>query len=322
MKSFRKKLCYLRYFVGLCFLSTFALVPAVSQESDDAIALPEARVSAEKETSQFITQEQMERRGDTDLWQAMRWVPGVFVTNGGQRNEADFKLRGFSTKDVPVYLDGIPWGDHYNAQVDYSGFLTGDLESIQINKGYSSVLLGSGNLGGAVIMRTAKPKENLEIGVKTSWNFDKEGYGGNTETATIGTKQNLFYAKTTFQWRDVDHWSLPDSFQATDGSPQQTGKRYASDSSTMKISGIAGFTPSEAWDIYATYSYSQSARGLSPISVGSSFAVWEWPYADRHSASLNAELELDRFYVKAKGFFDKFDNRLYIYNSEKGGRLT
>ncbi|GMO53415.1 MAG: TonB-dependent receptor [Termitinemataceae bacterium] len=297
-------------------MSAFALVPAVAQESDDAIALPEARVSAEKETSQFITQEQMERRGDNNLTEAMRWVPGVFIQqSAGQRNEFSFLLRGFGPRSVPVYIDGVMWGDPYNAQVDYSRFLTGDLESIEINKGYSSIMLGSSNLGGAIVMRTAKPKEKLEIGLKTSWDFDAEGYAGNTQTLNAGTKLSAFYAKVGFQWHDVEHWSLPDSFEPITGNPQESGKRIGSNSTDMKISGMVGFTPNDALDIWATYAYSHGEKGLSPTIIGSSssFAVWEWPYINRHTASLNGEFKTDTFYAKLKGFFDKYDNRLNIY---------
>jgi iron complex outermembrane receptor protein len=302
---------------------------------DEAIQLPPAKLSAEAESSQFITQEEMERRGDSDLYEAMRWVPGVFQQDGGTRNEGAFSLRGFGAKAVPVYLDGVLWGDPYGGQVDYSRFLTGDLESIEINKGYSSILLGPNNLGGAVIMRMAKPKKPLELSLKTAWDFDKEGYAGNLETFSAGTKMNLYYGRVAFQWRDVDHFSLPDSFKpfggvaGAGGNPQGSGKRLWSDSRDLKASALAGFTPFETLDVWATYAFSQSEKGFSPPDASSmdktskpTYRVWDWPYVRRHTATLNGEFKPENFYVNVKGYFDKYDNRLDTYPAFGGPNVS
>lgn len=317
-------------FVGMMSLgATFGFGQEAKQ--DDAIQLPPAKLSEEAESSQFITQEEMERRGDSDLYEAMRWVPGVFSQDGGTRNESSFTLRGFDAKAVPVYLDGVLWGDPYGGQVDYSRFLTGDLESIEINKGYSSILLGPNNLGGAVVMRMAKPKKPLELSLKTSWDFDREGYAGNLETFSAGAKMDLFYGRVAFQWRDVDHFTVPESFKpykpelqpGEGGNPQGSGKRLWSDSRDLKISAIAGFTPMTPLDVWVTYAFTQSEKGFSPPDAsGLGYRVWEWPYVRRHTVTLNGEYNPDNFYVNIKGYFDKYDNRLDTYPAFGGPNVS
>lgn len=159
--------------LSLCAVAAFVPRSAFAQE--DEVRLPAAEVRAQKETAEHITREQMNERGDGDLWDAMRWVPGVTQSGGGTRNESAFKLRGFGATEVPVYVDGVPWIDPSRGQVDYARFMTGDLESIDINKGWTSMLLGANNLGGAVIMRLAKPKKPFEAALKSSFDFDGGG---------------------------------------------------------------------------------------------------------------------------------------------------
>jgi iron complex outermembrane receptor protein len=321
-----KKRFRTRYFGLVVFAMTF-IQGAWGQEAEEVIRLPGAEISADKETTQYITAEQMERRGDSDLMGAIRWVPGISLQLAGSRNETMFYLRGLDNRTIPVYLDGVPWGDPYGGQIDYSRFVTGDLESIEIDKGYSPLSAGGNNMGGVITMRTAKPKKPLELSLKTSWDFDRKGYAGNLQTFSAGAKQSLFYGKASFQWRGVDHWTLPESFVASDdlapgagGNPQKEGKRLWSDSRDIKVSALAGWTPTEAIDIWASYAYSDSDKRVSPPAVnGTDYSVWEWPYVTRHTVSLNGEWTPDRFFVKFLGFFDKFNNRLYPYPYFGGG---
>ncbi|MDR1362498.1 MAG: TonB-dependent receptor [Spirochaetaceae bacterium] len=312
-------------FVSALFAAGGGGATVYGQElSDDGVVqLPAVELSEDKETTEFITREQMDRRGDSDLVDAIRWVPGLVPLDaGGARNESGFTMRGLGQATVPVYLDGVPWGDPYGAQIDYSRFLTTDIESISINKGYSSMMLGSNNMGGVIVMRSAKPQKLFEASLKSSLDIDGAGaYAGNLQTFSAGTKLNLFYAKASFTWRDVDHWRLPESFEPSDdlepgegGNPQKKGDRVWSKSSDLKVSALFGFTPGENIDVWASYSYSDSDKGVSPPNVnGVNYSVWEWPYVRRHTVSLNGDWTTDNFFVHVMGFFDKYDNRLYPY---------
>ncbi|MDR2803245.1 MAG: TonB-dependent receptor [Treponema sp.] len=310
-------------FAAALFAAVLAYGQELSGDDMDSVQLPPVELSEDKETTEFITREQMDRRGDSDLIDAIRWVPGVVPLDaGGARNESGFTMRGFGQATVPVYLDGVPWGDPYGAQIDYSRFLTTDIESISINKGYSSMMLGSNNMGGVIVMRTAKPKKLFEASLKSSLDIDSALlYAGNLQTFSAGTKLDLFYAKASFTWRDVDHWRLPESFEPSDdlepgegGNPQKKGDRVWSKSSDMKVSALLGFTPTEDIDVWASYSYSDSDKGLSPPNVNSTnYSVWEWPYVRRHTVSLNGEWTTENFFIHAMGFFDKYDNRLHPY---------
>ena len=179
------------------FFSHLALYTA-AQESvldEDIIVLPEVEVTERKETAEYVTREVMEREGSADLWEALRNVPGVIRDGGGgMRNESNFTVRGMDERMTPVFIDGVPLAAPYRGEADNARFLTADLEEVEVQKGYSSMLLGSNTLGGAVIMRTARPKKPFEVFYKSAADFDGVfGYGGILNAFGFGTKQDACY---------------------------------------------------------------------------------------------------------------------------------
>ncbi|MDR2394877.1 MAG: TonB-dependent receptor [Treponema sp.] len=318
---------------GLLLLAV--LSAAVGEEADpktaaaevpgeeDIYVLPEAEVSAEQDTPERITREEMDRDGAGDLWEAVQYTPGVIRSGGGRRNDSNFSVRGYSSDAVPVYVDGILMANPYRGEGDSARFLTGDMESIEIAKGYSSELLGANTLGGAILLRTAKPREPLEVSLKTALGLDSVfSYADSTHVLAVGTKQPFFYGKGVLQYRTVDHYRLPDSFEASAQNPQEKGNRLWSDSQDLKLTFIGGLTPASELDIWLTYVYQNADKGLSPPDVGiKEYAIWDWPVWNRHSLSLNGSWGIGPFWVKGLFYFDKYDNRLDEYYNYRAFEL-
>ncbi|WP_010261957.1 TonB-dependent receptor [Treponema primitia] len=299
---------------------------SVSMEADEALPedtevfrLPEAGVNANQDTPELITREEMDRDDVNDLWEAVRYTPGVILSGGGRRNDSNFSVRGFGSDSVPVFVDGIVMANPYRGEGDGARFLTGDMESIEIEKGYSSELLGANTLGGAVLLRTAKPKKPFEASLKTSFDFDSIlHYADATHVVSAGTKLEYFYAKAVFQYRDVDHYRLPEDFEPTTDNPQEKGDRLWSDSDDLKLTLMAGTTPIPDLDIWLAYVYQDSDKGLSPPDTNlRDYAIWEWPVWKRHSVSLNSIFAAGPLSFSALAYFDKYDNRLDEYYTLK-----
>ena len=299
----------------------FCVGAVFSQESfdEDVIVLPEADIEVERDTPEHITQEEMERDGAADLWEAVRYVPGVILSGGGRRNDSNFSIRGFGADSVPIFIDGIAMGNPYRGEGDAARFLTADLESIDIQKGYSSMLLGANLMGGAVLMRTAKPKKPLELSVKTSLDFDSVlAFAGSTNIFNLGGRDDFFYGRAVYQYRDVDHYRLPASFEVDPegGNPQETGDRLWSKSTDRKVTLLAGITPLDSLDVWLSYVYQNANKGFSPPEVrGRDYMIWEWPLWDRQSISLNGSYSFGAFSLDGLFYFDKYDNRLDEYYS-------
>jgi iron complex outermembrane receptor protein len=277
--------------------------------------LPEADVSADLDTPERITRDEMERYDAQDLWEAVRQVPGVLLTGGGRRNDSNFTVRGFGPDSVPIFIDGIVAANTYRGEGDAARYLTGDLESVAIQKGYSSPLLGANTLGGAVLLQTAKPRDPLELSLKTSADFDAVGaFNGAAHVLSAGGKGEKLYGKAVFQFRGIDHYRLSAAFEPTRGNPQEEGDRLWSDSTDMKLTLLGGFTPLDSLDIWFTCLYQDSDKGISPPDVNTrDISIWEWPLWKRQSVSLNAVFEGEALALKGTGYFDKYDNRLDEY---------
>jgi iron complex outermembrane receptor protein len=284
-------------------------------DEGEAFRLPEAEVNADRDTPELVTREEMDRNEADDLWEAARHIPGVVLSGGGRRNDSNFSVRGFGPDSVPVFVDGILLANPYRGEGDSARLLTGDMESVEIQKGFSSALLGANTLGGAVLLRAAKPREPLEGSFKTSFDFDSVlRYAASTHVASLGTKQEYFYGKAVFQYRNVDHYRLPGSFEPTDKNPQKAGDRLWSDSDDLKLTLMAGATPRPDLDIWLAYVHQNANKGYSPPDVSiADFSIWRWPTWKRHSISANGVYEADPFAFSLLFYFDKYDNRLDEY---------
>jgi iron complex outermembrane receptor protein len=299
------------------FLLAFGMATLVHAQQGDAdedfITLPEAEVVGQKETAEYVSQERMEREGSADLWEALRNVPGVIRDGGGgMRNESNFTVRGMDERMMPVFIDGIPLAAPYRGEADNTRFLTADLEDVVVQKGYSSMLLGSNTLGGAIIMRTALPKKPLEFFFKTTADFDGVfRYGGIVNALGVGTKQDDFYGKLTLQVRDVDHTRLSDSFVPDPLNIQQKGDRLFSDSRDLKLTALAGWTPASPLSINASYILQDADKGVSPEETRGMQTVYSvWTLWRRQTFSLDAAYDNETLFGKALLFLDKFDNTL------------
>lgn len=264
-----------------------------------------------KETTRIITQEEMDIKGTSNLWEIMGTIPGVVLTGGGERNESNFRLRGFDASRVPVYIDGVSQAIPYRGEADHGRILTYDLESIEIQKGYSSMLMGSNTLGGIVNLITAKPKKTFESSLRFNTEYDSSFKNQkNMYLFSVGTRQDSFYAKITGIQIDQSHFRLPYSFTPV-SDYQSSHQREDSEEDDTKITLVAGYSPVREFDAFVTYVY-QRANKMSPGDVTVIRPrIWDWTRWDRDSIALNASYTANDYYIKILTYYDKFDNRLY-----------
>ena len=80
--------------------------------------------------------------------QALNDLPGVAIDHKSPRNQTGISIGGFDSRQVPLFLDGIPAYVPFDGYVDLTCYLTSDIAEIQVAKLYSSPLLGPNTLGG------------------------------------------------------------------------------------------------------------------------------------------------------------------------------
>ena len=146
----------------------------------------------------IIDEEQMQKDNIKRLSEVAYSTPGVYVDKKGPRAEQNFQVRGFDSRRVPLFIDGIPVYVPYDGNSDFGRFTTFDLSRIDISKGSSSVLYGPNTMGGAINLITKRPTKELEgsIGYGFETGKNAKTYGNNVDFS-IGTKQELFYAQAS-----------------------------------------------------------------------------------------------------------------------------
>ena len=111
----------------------------------------------------------LERR-DLDLVQArslddvLRYVPGVEMTDTARRLGQAVSIRGFDEKRVLTLKDGARIAQFNSAHKGTAFLEVEDIDSIEIVKGASSALYGSGAIGGVVSVTTRDPGDLLDPG--------------------------------------------------------------------------------------------------------------------------------------------------------------
>lgn len=120
-------------------------------------------------TEQVISSEELQRFNRDNLGQAVNMLPGVSIREGGPRNEQTVSVRGFDSRQVPVFIDGIPQYVPYDGNVDLARFTTFDLSEIRVAKGVASLLYGPNIMGGAINLVTRKPAKELEGNVRVGF---------------------------------------------------------------------------------------------------------------------------------------------------------
>lgn len=308
-------------YAAYIFLYAFFLFYVCNSYAEETteITADEIIVTDKKEAKQYgteITREEIDRTNAKSLWDIIRYTPGVTLTDGGTRGDASFSIRGFSSSTIPVIVDGISITNPFNGWGDSSGILTDDLESVVIQKGFSSMLYGANGMGGAVILTTAKPKKLFEGKFKATLELDNRfRTSAVTPSFSLGSKSSKFYIKTSLQYKDMDHFRLSDKYEPVEGSIQGKGDRLFSERSDLKSTTIIGTDYFDGLDIWATYVYVDSNRGLNIPETTSLYDITEWGYWKRHSISLHAKYNKNNVLIDALAYYDKYDNLFNEYAS-------
>lgn len=91
---------------------------------------------------------------------------------------------------MPVFFDGIPTYVPYDGNLDLGRFMTSELESIEVSKGYTSLLQGPNLMGGAINLTTATPKKPFEANVSFSQGFARGADNAYNTSARVGARSD------------------------------------------------------------------------------------------------------------------------------------
>lgn len=117
----------------------------------------------------LITREEFEGKVES-LAEVIEKEAGVQVRQaGGLGSFATVSIRGSSSDQVLVFLDGILLNDASGGGVDLSTISLSDVESIEIFRGITPMNFGKSSIGGVVNIRTLRSQKGLHGNVTASY---------------------------------------------------------------------------------------------------------------------------------------------------------
>ena len=273
-----------------------------------------ARVPAQPANEAMLGQEEITRRNADTVADAVRLLPGVSLSRVGARNEEMVYVRGFDSRQVPVYVDGVPLYVPYDGYVDFGRFTTFDLAEIRVAKADASLLYGPNTLGGAINLVTRKPTKPFEGDALLGL-----GAGQMRKAAVnLGGNQGSWYYQIGASYLDAESFPLPKGFRDAKAQSTDTGNyRENADRTDKRLSFKVGLTPN-ATDEYALGYVRQEGRKGNPVYTGASTSTkpryWRWPYWDKDSIYFLSSTRISENNVlKTRLYHDSYKNGLDMY---------
>ena len=197
-----------------------------------------------------LTAPQIQLDQETSVADILARTPGVVLTrNGGPGETTSLSLRGASTDQTVVLIDGVKVNDPSSTGTgyDFANLITGDVSRIEVLRGPQSTLYGSAAIGGVVNYVTADATRPLQGDVQAEGGsygtaYVRGGVGGKDGPATF--RLNAYYNST-------------DSVSAFD---RAFGGREDDGFHTAGASGrfTYAFTPDVQFDERAYYTWSRN----------------------------------------------------------------
>ncbi|MBN2319796.1 MAG: TonB-dependent receptor [Acidobacteria bacterium] len=287
----------------------------LEQDSGRAFELGPMEITVTADTSPLspvissLSHSELRNFNAVDLTRSLPYLPGIGVDHNSASGRMGIMLRGFDTRQVGLYMDGIPLYVPYDGFADISRFLTGDLSEIDVAKGYSSPLLGPNGLGGAVNLVTRQPRKKLDADAAVG-----TGSGNRLESQLhLGSRWRRFFVQGGMDWFQTDYFPVSGKFITNEMQPGYD--RINSDRRDVRYNGRLGWTPRENDQYVLSYSNQKSDYGVPPYSgtdtENNKPKYWRWPYWKKEIYYFNSNTDLGATdAVKFRAYYDRYRNSM------------
>lgn len=266
-----------------------------------------------------VSDADIRKHGRNNVAEALNLVPGVTVQNIGRRGEQLIFVRGFNSRQVPLFIDGIPVYVPYDGNIDLGRFMTFDIAEINVAKGFTSVLYGANTMGGAINLVSRRPDSEFEGNISAGFSADSDlDIGEHRTHFNMGSNQGQWYVQAGGSWSKRTFFGVSDDFEPSPFSVEDGDRRDNAANEDYKVSLKVGFTPN-ATDEYAVSYYNQQGQKETPLYAGRDPAFrarfWRWPEYDKESIYFLSRTALGEMsYLKLRAYYDTFENTLDSYD--------
>lgn len=212
-----------------------------------------------------ITSRDIEIKNPQNVSQALETSPDINASTG-HKGETNTKIRGFSSEDILVLVDGKPINPGYYGKVDLSMIPTDNIAKIKIIKGPASVAYGTNNNGGVINIITKNGTE------KPQTKFS--GMFGDNELSNINFNHSYRIAGVSYwisgYYQHRNAFRISDDYDPPQIQPIEDG-------------GLRNKSFYEKWGTDAKLSYTTDSKSVYSLSAGYNSAEKEVPYASSYT---------------------------------------
>lgn len=306
------KIKKISYLIGMALFTASSFAATEDQTSRDVMTVWSTPLAAD---ANVITQSQMQQLNRTNVAQALNTMPGVVIQKSGNRNETQVNVRGFDSRQIPVFFDGIPTYVPYDGTLDLGRFMTSELASVELSTGYTSLLQGPNLMGGAINLTTATPKKPLEVNINLNQGFARGADNAHNMSARLGGRNDLGFIQVSGSQYQQRFMGLPHS---ADNNPLagSHGRRTNSATDDKRLTLKMGWTPRETDEYVLTYLKQDGDKNSAPSADNKKQQIWQWPEYNKESLYFNGTTQLTSdIALQSRLYHDKFKNTLHQYKS-------
>ncbi len=322
-------------FLAVCIFtaSLFAACQASAMgtpedQGEDIFSLGEVVVAGKAdgieaaETVHVITADEIKKSSARTLDEAINLLSDVNVQVGAD-GVPRVEIRGFRTRHVLLLLDGIPMNSSFDQQFDPSLIPVDNIAKIKVTAGASSVLYGSGGLGGVINIITKKGAKGLK-GVAGFESGDGEPYFARASVSGGRGKIDFFASGSVFR---RDKFPLAKDFTAN--IYEANGYRKNSDNTRDNAYFNMGYTPNDKLYIALTGNWVQGGYGKPASAINNAFdpyapkakfgrVDWYGAYSLQLASDYTPSPELN---VRSSIYYNRIDQDNNQYDDDNYGNM-
>lgn len=224
---------------------------------------------------QVVTEKQIKERNIQTAAQAVAIGTGI---QPAQSLEGDISLRGYTSKNVLVLVDGQRINSGWNGEVMWNMIPVDTISKIEVVRGGQSALYGGRAVGGVIHIMTKAPKEEGIHGTAAL------GYGSHDtwkQDVSVNGRQGKWSFGVFYENRTTDGWRtyLSSASQTAKlGSGTVSGAGLETTSDGAYIVGDRGrkYVMSESYGFQAGYDFNADKK----VSYTYSHTNYHWEYKD------------------------------------------
>ncbi|MGH6660010.1 MAG: TonB-dependent receptor plug domain-containing protein [Rhodospirillales bacterium] len=238
------------------------------------VATPVERIAS---SITVITGEELEKRGETFVIEALRNVPGLAVSSSGGSSGkfTQLRIRGSEANQTLVLVDGIEVNSPNATEFQWEHLTADNIERIEILRGPQSALYGSDAIGGVVNIITKRGKGPMRISsnVETGSYATKRLGGAARGSGAIGNSGVDYHF--SFGANGFTSNGISAAAKRTPTAANNTeDDRYERANATTKF-GIAAFDGAATLDVFADLTRTDSETDSSGRDVLNSTTTWK-----------------------------------------------